>query len=286
MCRLYYKFLAFLTIGRVRDSHIVKTYEIGWSLGFVALAISFIVPPSAQSWAGTSGLCAGEPSAAMQVSVDETKGRATVSIVSPQARAGQMAHVDYDGETYAARFDDKGNAKVDVALVSAANTLSVSGTGKGAIRCDVAFPEIDQVYRVILRWHDPVRIDLHVIEPLGQEGGKGHVHAGAPNTAQDHGLGRLDIVTEAPEEDATGEQSYVIDEASRPPHGVFTFRYDYVSRGATPSGQFCEQGKFANVSFLLFALDHGKKQEPRKYATGAMACGQPLPHEVEFQRMK
>ena len=252
----------------------------------VLAVLTALLAFSGVSRAATPGSCGSALAPRMVVTADETNGRASIIVAAPEVSASGVARVDYDGETYATRFDDKGFAKLDITLSAPANTLSVAVANLGTVKCDIAFPEIEQVFRVILRWRDPVRLDMHVIEPFGTEGGDGHVSAARPNPDLAHGLGTLDVNTPAIEEDSTAEQSYVVLESARPAHGIFTYRVDYVSRGATPAGDYCENGKFANVSFDLLTLDHGKKIGPRKYATGVMACGRELAHEVEFQRVK
>lgn len=252
------------------------------ALGFGAMLLAF--PGAAR--AASPGTCTSTLAPRMVVTADETNGRASIIVAAPEVSASGVARVDYDGETYATRFDDKGFARLDVSLMAPSNALSVSVANLGTVKCDVPFPEIEQVFRVILRWRDPVKLDLHVIEPFGTEEGDGHVSSARPNADLAHGLGTLDVNTPAIEEDSTAEQSYVVLQSARPARGIFTYRADYVSRGATPAGDYCEQGKFANVSFDLLTLDHGKKIGPRKYATGVMACGQELAHEVEFQRVK
>jgi hypothetical protein len=236
--------------------------------------------------ARTDGTCENRLAPAMVVTGSEERGAATIRVVSPESRQGMTMHLDYDGETYGARFDEKGVAQISIAVFNKSNDMAVSVKGIGAVKCSVPFPDIDNVYRVVMQWHDPVKIDLHVIEPFAMEGADGHVYPGRPNLSLDHGLGQLDVVTDAVEDDATAEQSYVVDESRRPPRGIFLFKADYASRGSGPDGEFCGEGKYANVDFTLVTLDHGHKQMTKKYATGVMACGLPLPHDVEFQKMK
>jgi len=286
MFQSYFRMLASRgRVSRGHDPRLARCSAMKFAGGCAAALLALLMG-TGTARARTDGSCESSLAPRVVVTGSEDRGGATIRITSPESRPGMIAHVEYDGETYAARFDEMGVAKVGAAIFSSSNEFTISVKGIGSLKCTVPFPEIQDVYRVVLRWHDPVKFDLHVIEPFAMESTDGHIYPGRPNLGFDHGLGRMDIITDAGEEDATAEQSYVIDEARRPPKGIFTFRADYASRGALPEGEFCGEGKFANVEFVLITLDHGKRLPAKKYATGTMACGQILPHDVEFQRLK
>lgn len=254
-------------------------------MGWLALAMSVSLAGPAAADAG--GVCVASDDPATQMAVKQHHGRATVSIVSTPGRRNQVVRVEYNDETYVARFDNNGQANIDFALVSEENKLVVRGSEFGSVRCQIAYPDITKVYRAILRWHDPVRLNLHVVEPGRRIGGYGHINPDARNTQLDRGIGQIDVETESVESGATGEQSYVVDEAARPKEGgLYTFRFDYVTRGSHPAPQYCGTGAFANISLSLIILDHGQHLSLKNYDTGSIACGQSIPDDLRLQRLR
>ena len=250
-----------------------------------ALALGLFLAGPAM--AEVTGTCAKSDDPATRVSVTQDHGRASVVVASTPSRRNQAVRVEYDDETYVAHFDANGQASVNFALVGSENKVIIRGGEFGWVRCEVAFPDIAKIYRAILRWHDPVRLDLHVIEPGRRIGGYGDIHPEARNAQLDRGIGQLDVVTEPTEAGATGEQSYVVDEASRPKEaGLFTFRFDFVSRGSRPLPQYCGKGPLANIALSLIVLDHGQARAPKNYDTGSVACGQTIPDELRLQRLR
>ena len=241
--------------------------------------------------ADVTGSCGKIETGADKLSVIQSRGHATVTISGPAPAAGAhpapVARVDYDGETYFGHYEPNGTATITFALVGTDNKLTVRGTGSGPVHCEVGFPDIDKYYRVIMRWHDPVRLDLHVIEPGRRLGGFGDIHPGARNPRLDKGLGQMDVVTEAGDDGATGEQSYVLDEAARPAEeGGFAFRVDYASRGAHPDPRFCGAGAEATVALSLIVLDKGRKSPAKAYEIGSVPCGQAIPDDARAQRLR
>ncbi len=272
-------------INRFRRTHTVVSRAIRPLAGLSALAACLLAATPAS--ADVAGVCAKSEDPGTRVSLTQDHGRGTVTIASTPSRKNQVVRVEYDDETYATRFDANGQASLNFALVGVENKVIVRGGEFGAIRCQVSFPEIATVYRAILRWHDPVRLDLHVIEPGRRVGGYGDVHPDARNTALDRGIGQMDVVTDPEGAGATGEQSYVVDETARPKEGgLFTFRFDYVSRGARPVAPFCGTGPQANISLTLLILDHGQLLPARNYDTGSIPCGQSIPDELRLQRLR
>ena len=126
------------------------------------------------------------------------------------------------------------------------------------VTCTVSVPDINKIFRVVLRWHDPVQLDLNVLEPGGRMGEAGNVSGGRPNTARKDGIGQMDIIGGVPAEDATGEMSYVADAGAVPPDGVFGFRVDYVTRGSQPEAPYCDDNALATPRIEFTKIDGGK----------------------------
>ena len=253
------------------------------SLGVVCAGVMFA---SAASAAGT-GTCDKVDDPATAISISQTAGRATVALSRTTAPRNPVVKVEIEDETYITRYNDKGQASISFALTTLDNTVTVRAADINRVTCRVQFPEVAQLYRVIMRWHDRVRLDLHVVEPLGKLGGNGHINAANPNTQLKTGLGRVDVVTDATEEGATGEQSYVVEDVSKiPPGGVFSYRLDYVTRGLRPAAPYCGENALANVPVKLTILYRGKKPETKRYSTGSIPCGQTIEADAKLQRLR
>jgi hypothetical protein len=237
--------------------------------------------------ADVTGTCGKIDNTATKVTLTQSRGRATVTISGPATRHNGVARVDYDDETYTGRHDANGQAVIEFALVSNENKMTVRGQDLAPVHCDVAFPDFDRFHRVILRWHDPVRLDLHVVEPGRRLGGFGDVHPGARNAKKDKGLGEMDVVTDPGDPGMTGEQSYVLDEQARPEDEAgFTYRVDYVSRAAHPEPRFCGTGLEASVPLSLIVLDKGKKATTKDYEIASIPCGQVVQDDQRAQRLR
>jgi hypothetical protein len=237
--------------------------------------------------ADVTGTCGKIDPAGTRIAVLQSRGHAVVTIAGQPSRHNALARVDYDDETYTGRFDDKGQAVIEFALVGTENKMTVRGPDFAPVHCDVAFPDIDHFYRVILRWHDPVRLDLHVVEPGRRLGGFGDIHAGARNPKKDKGLGEMDVVTDPGDPGMTGEQSYVLDEQTRPTDDAgYTFRVDYVSRAAHPDPRFCGSGPEASIPLSLIVLDKGRELGPREYEIAGIPCGQVVQDDQRAQRLR
>lgn len=274
---------------RAEGEHPVSQWGAAIRWAIAPLLAALIVSPALA--ADVTGSCGKIEGGADKLSVIQSHGHATVTITGPAPAAGAhpapAARVDYDGETYFGHHEANGTATISFALVGTENKLTVRGTGSGPVHCEVAFPDIEKYYRVIMRWHDPVRLDLHVIEPGRRQGGFGDIHPGARNAQLDKGLGQMDVVTDATDDGATGEQSYVLDEAARPAEeGGFAFRVDYASRGAHPEARFCGDGAEAAVPLSLIVLDKGRKSPAKAYEIGSVPCGQAIPDDARAQRLR
>lgn len=157
-----------------------------------------------------------------QLRVSQSMGRALVEIIKPNS-AGRKVEVEYGDEMYSFKMGADSRLRAGFALTAATNTFTISMSETAPITCEVAVPDFNKLYRVVLRWRDPVQLDLNVVEPGGRMGETGHVNAIRPNTNLTQGIGQMDVVGTAPSEGATAELSYVVPNASLiPASGVFT----------------------------------------------------------------
>lgn len=202
-------------------------------------------------------------------------GRADVKITR-QRGAGQRVRIDYENDSFSAALDSNGQVQISFALLSRSNNFTVYLKESIPIRCSLDVPEFEKLFRVILTWTDPVRLNLHVIEPGRSMGGFGHVNLHRPNAQRGDADGQMDVSIPPLDDGSTGELSYVIAEPDdRVRTRLFSFRLEYTSRGVTPLPPFCDQHPLADIQTQLIVLDRGQVQR-RSYGTGRAACNEAL----------
>lgn len=192
-----------------------------------------------------------------QFRISQQRGRALIELTKP-GTAGRKFDVEYGDELYSQKFGADGSIRLGFALTAAENQFILTMSETAPVTCTVNVPELNKIFRVILRWHDPVQLDLNVLEPGGRMGEIGNVSGARPNSARKDGIGQMDIVGGVPAEDATGEMSYVTDAATVPPDGVFGFRVDYVTRGSQPDAPYCDDNALATPRIEFIKIDGGK----------------------------
>lgn len=188
--------------------------------------------------------------------ITQARGRAMIEIVYPAA-AGRKIDVEYGDELYSRKFGDDGVIRLAFALTAAENTFTVSLSEMAPVTCSLSVPDFDKYYRVILRWHDPIKLDLHVVEPNGRLNETGHVTSKRPNNDHTQGIGEIDIVGVPPTGDEVGETSYVVDAKSVPTDGVFSFKVDFVSRGSDAVPPYCGDNALATPRIDFIKIQAG-----------------------------
>jgi hypothetical protein len=192
-----------------------------------------------------------------QFRLTQQKGRALIELVKPNT-AGRKLEVEYGDELYSQKFGADGTIRLAFALTAQENEFTLTMSETSPVTCTVTVPDFNKIFRAVLRWHDPVQLDLNVLEPGGRLGEIGNVSGGRPNTARKEGIGQMDVIGGVPAEDATGEMSYVADAAAVPPDGVFGFRVDYVTRGSQPDAPYCDDNPLATPRIDFIKIDGGK----------------------------
>jgi len=213
---------------------------------------------------------------ATQLRVSQQYGRALVEVNRPNS-AGRKVEVEYGDESYVGKFDQNGRARMGFALTAAKNEVAVRISETPVVTCKVDVPEFNKIFRVVLRWRDPVQLDLHVIEPGRRLGDFGHISPSRPNNNLAQGMGQMDVVGGAPADGATAEVSYVVpDAAAIPADSVFGYRVDYVTRGAKAEAPYCDDLPLASPLMELIIIDKGKVSM-RKIGTNRARCGEQIP---------
>ncbi len=193
-----------------------------------------------------------------QLKVSQQSGRALIDIARPNS-AGRRVEIGYGDELYSLKFGADNRVRIGFALTAANNDFDINISEAPPVSCSVAVPDFAKLFRVILRWHDPVQLDLNVIEPGGRMGEAGHVNGTKPNNALSQGIGQMDVLGVTSADGATSEMSYVVANASViPPEGVFAYKVEYVTRGAQPDAPFCENHPLAAPQFDFITIRKGE----------------------------
>jgi hypothetical protein len=133
-------------------------------------------------------------------------------------------------------------------------------------------PNFQKLYRVVLRWRDPVQLDLNVLEPGGRLGETGDVSGIRTNVDMNQGIGMMDIVDGPPADGATAELSYMVpNTAAIPPNSMFGFKLEYVTRGAQPEAPYCDDQPLAAPHFDFIVIANGEVTS-RKMTTNRAHC--------------
>ena len=211
-------------------------------------------------------------------------GRALVELVKPHA-AGRTLQIEYGDELYVQKFGASGAIRLGFALTAASNEFTLTMTETAPVKCKLQVPDFGRIYRAILRWHDPVQLDLNVLEPGGRMGESGNVSGGNPNTGLDQGIGKMDVIGGIPAEDATGEMSYVTDAAAIPPDGVFGFKVDFVTRGSQAQPPYCDNGALAAPRIDFITIANGKVTVIKQTLPRAH-CGDRIPDRLRLMMIR
>jgi hypothetical protein len=206
-----------------------------------------------------------------QLQVTQHQGRAQIEIVRPGS-TGRKIDIEYGDELYSAKFGPDGKLRFAFALTAANNEFTLNMSETAPITCNLTVPNFQKLYRVILRWRDPVQLDLNVLEPGGRVGETGDVSGTRTNSDLSQGIGTMDIVDGAPAEGATAELSYVVaGSATIPPNSRFGFKLDYVTRGAQPDAPYCDDQPLAAPQFDFIVIANGEVTS-RKMTTNRAHC--------------
>jgi hypothetical protein len=235
---------------------------------------------------GAHAQCTTPPGATgTVVRVEQRQARATVEVTRPNS-AGRKAEIEYNDEVFTTRFDPQGKARISFVLTAPDNEIAVRLTESATITCKVDVPDFQKLYRITLQWRDMVKLDLDVVEPGRRPGGFGHVNRSRPNADLTQGLGQLDVVTDAVDDGATAQVSYVVADAAAIPAGsVMGLRLDYLNRGAKPEPPYCGDHPKATVAFEVITIDRGQVRRG-SFGVGRARCGETLADNARLMRIR
>jgi hypothetical protein len=253
-------------------------------LTLVAALLTGIVSAGAAS-AETLAQCDNQSAfAAGQLRVSESRGRLSVEVQRPQS-AGRKIDVEYGDEVYSQKFGSDGRVRVAFSLTAPENQVTITTTEMLPVTCTVKVPEFAKVNRVIVRWHDPVQLNLYVLEPGGRPGEVGEVDGTRPNQDHKSGIGEMDIVGGVPVEESTGEMAYSVDVAAIPEGGVFGYKLDYMSRGSMPEPPFCDDNPLATPQFDFITITRGEVKTA-KMGMNRAHCREKIPDNRRLMQIR
>ena len=132
-----------------------------------------------------------------QLRVSQQSGRALVELTRPDG-AGRKIEISYGDELYVGRFDREGRSRMGFVLTEPKVEFSIRIAETPLVTCKMDVPDFQKIFRVTLRWRDPVQLDFHVIEPGRRMGDFGHVGPGRTNMNYAQGIGQMDVIRQRP----------------------------------------------------------------------------------------
>lgn len=239
----------------------------------LAVALGMVASGAAVAQTQTQAQCDQQTNLGVNASLRVTQnlGRALVEITKPNS-GGRKVDIEYGDEMYSFKMGNDGRLRAGFVLTEATSQFTISMSETAPITCEVTVPDFNKLYRVVMRWREPVQLDLNVIEPGGRMGETGHINAIRPNTNLTQGIGQMDVVGTAPTEGATAELSYVVpNSALIPANSTFTYKIDYVTRGLQPEAPYCEDHALASPQ-VEFVTIEGGKVSTRKLGVSRARC--------------
>lgn len=218
-------------------------------------------------------------------------GRARISIVAPCAASAPMRLV-YGPYTFERPLDDKGEAVFLVDLFQGASEpISIGVAGGDAIPVTLPATDLDRVSKVAVAWTAAVNLDLHAYAYAADDQDSGHVWAGAPLSAEaalaaaEMGAGR-GFLSSADDGRAAGTkvEVYTFVHGADDAPGTITMALDYATRGTTPSGDTCGDGKLASVPFDVVVVERGRITTRDSGLIAAAPCGSALAASARYAR--
>lgn len=191
--------------------------------------------------------------------------------------AGEVVSLQYQRVPFNVTAAQDGTAILRLPLLEATSTVQ---TADGTTH-DITWPEAARTIRVVLAWDAAVDLDLYILEPgVSYEAFETAPHSERGQAAfGEHG--RMVVTSGA--SDATRFEVYDSPQSSGP-QGMGTVVLSNVSRGMSPSGDFCGEGALASPDFRVLL---GGAEQPRKvrFAFEKAECGSTLDSGQYYRRV-
>lgn len=199
-------------------------------------------------------------------------------ILSNPCRKGVAARIETEGLALRATFDDNGHARILLPLFHPEADIRWQTADETMKNKHVRFSGFHDALRVALIWHDPIDLDLHVVEPGAAFGAlRGHV---SPHHLTS-GLGVMHVNART---QPTGDRVEVYDlMPERNPHeGLFKVYVDVAAPDDAPRSSAC--GDLAEPEFQLRVLRYGEIDNQNfGFKKAACAPGRASRHPIKFR---
>jgi hypothetical protein len=211
-------------------------------------------------------------------------GRTQILVRSP-CRHGEKAGLQYGPIVMRRTLDDKGNAEfvADMFLGSDVETTITFADGQKQ-RVQLAAGDLSDVIKVAIVWDAPVNLDLHALEYATAPGEAGDVWSGAPrdagaasaliaNDGRAHGFMST---TDDGKGDGAKAEVFTLFANNQQSRGVIAIALDYETRGSVPSGDACDNGKYAQVPIQIFTRARKGTVDRQDGLISSAPCGKTL----------
>ncbi len=218
-------------------------------------------------------------------------GRMRLAISSP-CRAGSDVTVAYGPYRFVYTLDANGSTEaiLDLFLGTGIESAVVFADGP-SVPVKAEATDLDQISKVALTWRDPINLDLHALEYSAKPASVGDIWADQPLsaeaaadlTADGRGHGFLTSGLGAP---GKGDQAevYTLFHSDKQSSGIVSFLVDYASRGSSPTGETCGEGKYAAIGFEILRLSKGQPSPSERISYAPVPCGKDLSEQDRFSR--
>ena len=246
--------------------------------------------PSAPSVGGSTGACE-----APKITVEPLTGGRLKAMIDSPCRRGQVVTMTYGDLPRAVQLDAAtGKASVFLDLYLGDGQDFVLSTADGKTEAIPAVSAKDQraYSKLALIWKMPVDLNLHAIENNAQIGAAGHIHAGAPRTAEDAlalatstevGAGFMSSLSTGKLGDVHVEV-YTFFHHSEQSTGAVPLAIEHATRGQTATGETCGQGALAEIAYEAVLLSKTGDVVREDGVIPSVACGTVLLDRVRFIR--
>ncbi|MEQ1696236.1 MAG: hypothetical protein ABL901_10405 [Hyphomicrobiaceae bacterium] len=219
-------------------------------------------------------------------------GRMLIAIDSP-CRKGQSVSLRYGAYELIRKLDNAGRAAIDLDLFQGnTGAIGLSYPDGHSENLQPAARDLAEVWKVALIWQAPVDLDLHAQENGALSGKPGHIWQGGASTveaaksqiaASGRGAGFMSTSDDGSHEGAKIEV-YTFYQSPDQPNGVVSMLLDYVTRGNTPTGDFCGTAAKATVPYEAVILSPKGTTSRERGVISPAACGVPLSSSARLIR--
>jgi len=216
-------------------------------------------------------------------------GRLELKLASP-CLSGRNVTLSYEAYDFVRTVDGSGQLTFVLDLFAGKAPLSLKQEDGTKTEIDVSEVDLKGLSKVAVLWTMPVNLDLHATEYLASRGGEGHVWSKSPASmdaalaaSREGNRGRGFLSTD---DTGSGEgihaEVYTFIHNPSQKNGAVTLLIDYESRGDVPQGDYCGDGKFAEVEVGVVRLRPSGRIEKEKVRLGPAPCGERLTEATRF----